>query len=180
MTKSNKRPPLDHFEFMDSIRFLTIYLIICGHTLFFSSVMPTDNPYYMESRLQDVSIVFWTNGATITQTFFVISGFFQAFKFIQDSMKKNIVTFSYLWKSILHRYLRLTPIYAFTMLFNASYMYNVQDGPFWPRIQEMERYTCRQNWWSHLLYLNNYFSNTKEMVSLSQVLRVLQLVVFYS
>lgn len=51
---------------------------------------------------------------------------------------------------------RLTPAYAFILLLHATWLPKLQDGPLWPRGAEVERNFCRRNWWTNLLYVNNY------------------------
>jgi hypothetical protein len=38
------------------------------------------------------------------------------------------------------------------------------SGPLWNRYLDMEKGTCRQNWWLNILMLSNYI-NTEKIVS---------------
>uniref|UniRef100_A0A4Y0BIS8 Acyltransferase 3 domain-containing protein n=1 Tax=Anopheles funestus TaxID=62324 RepID=A0A4Y0BIS8_ANOFN len=55
------------------------------------------------------------------------------------------------------RYVRLTPVYAFVMLFEATWVVRLGDGPLWQKGFETGRTYCRANWWANLLYINNYY-----------------------
>lgn len=52
----------------------------------------------------------------------------------------------------------LTPVYLFIMLFHATWLVTMQDGPLWPYVAQTERTFCRANWWANLLYVNNIFT----------------------
>lgn len=51
---------------------------------------------------------------------------------------------------------RLIPTLIFVILANTSLLIHLQDGPLWQMIAETERSFCRNNWWSNLLFVNNY------------------------
>lgn len=110
--------------------------------------------------------MFTLNGMTIVQTFFTISGFLLTVQFLDmtNSFKKK-VNFSYIFYAILYRFIRLSPVYAFMIFFDATWLIRMNEGPGWKRIAESERYFCRKNWWTNLLYLNNYV-NVPETVSI--------------
>lgn len=59
---------------------------------------------------------------------------------------------------------RFTPTYLFIVLFNATLFFKLGHGPAWPLLAENERTSCRNNWWTNMLYVNN-FIRTKEPVS---------------
>lgn len=52
---------------------------------------------------------------------------------------------------------RLTPPYAIMMLFMATIFTKMGNGPMW-YINEPAAEDCRQNWWSGLLYVQNFVS----------------------
>lgn len=105
------------------------------------------------------------NGQSIIQTYLTVSGFLlsvQFFEFIEKQSKFNI---HYLWKGVLYRYVRLVPVYAFLIFYNATWLLKMQDGPIWNHEVEPEQTYCRRNWWTNLLFVNNYVHRT-EPVSL--------------
>lgn len=53
---------------------------------------------------------------------------------------------------VCYRYLRYLPLYAFMLLFNATYLNKLQDGAQWQRIGGLERAYCRESWFMNLLY----------------------------
>uniref|UniRef100_A0A182IKY1 Acyltransferase 3 domain-containing protein n=1 Tax=Anopheles atroparvus TaxID=41427 RepID=A0A182IKY1_ANOAO len=56
------------------------------------------------------------------------------------------------------RYVRLTPVYAFILFLEGTWLVRFLDGPLWRRGFETARIYCRRNWWANLLYINNYYA----------------------
>lgn len=64
----------------------------------------------------------------------------------------------------MHRYLRLTPVLILIMLFSITIMKFMGDGPLWKFMYDAGLYNnCVKNWWSMLLYMQNYL-HPNEMV----------------
>lgn len=77
------------------------------------------------------------NADKAVDTFFFLSGFLiSGLLFKEYQLTKNIK----LWNFYGRRYLRLTPVYVFSILF-----FFVIRGPYW------------ENLWQNLLYINNFF-----------------------
>lgn len=64
----------------------------------------------------------------------------------------------------IHRYLRLTPLFAMTFLVTMTLLRFMGDGPFWPIFIGLLSSSCGKYWWSALLYVQNYVNPT-EIVS---------------
>lgn len=107
------------------------------------------------------------NGHTVIQTYFAISGFLLSVQFMDYKESQKVFHLSYFFKAIFYRYVRLTPVYAFMILFHATLLIDVQSGPLWKHVAETERSFCRSHWWTNLLYVNNYV-HVGEPVSPSQ------------
>jgi hypothetical protein len=58
---------------------------------------------------------------------------------------------------------RLTPPYAFLIFFYATMLSRLGSGPLWNQWVGRNRDYCVANWWTNLLYINNYI-NVQEMV----------------
>lgn len=102
-------------------------------------------------------------GVTVVQTFFVLSGQLLYLAF-HEVLKENEFNLKYFWIALAYRYIRLTPPYAYLILFHATYLYEFGYGPAWKHITLTERNSCRSNWWTNLLYVNNYV-NADNMVN---------------
>lgn len=143
-------------RYVQGFRFLTILLIVYGHTLIGFTLGLTLNPYKVEENFHTIISHISLNAFSIVQCFFSISGLLMTLQFAELMSKHKKFNPNYFWIAIIYRYLRLTPVYFFVMLFDATWLYKSQDGPGWKRIGESERYYCRKNMWTNLLYINNY------------------------
>lgn len=60
-------------------------------------------------------------------------------------------------------FVRLTPAYAMMIGFYATLFYKFGTGPHWDTWVGSNKNFCRENWWTNLLYVNNYV-NVPNMV----------------
>ena len=58
---------------------------------------------------------------------------------------------------------RLTPVYLIVIGSFATLFSRTGDGPLWAAKAGLEAERCAQNWWTNLLYVNNYV-NPGDMV----------------
>lgn len=63
-----------------------------------------------------------------------------------------------------HRYLRLTPLFVVTILCSMSLLRYLGNGPIWPLLLDFLNGQCERNYWSTLLYIQNYV-NPLDVVS---------------
>lgn len=98
------------------------------------------------------------NGANIVQSFFVISGFLIAVLFENHVSHAKNANWSLLVKAFVLRYIRFAPLIFLTMLIHATWLYRFGSGPFWDKVTFAERQYCRNNWWTNVLFLDNYIN----------------------
>lgn len=67
-------------------------------------------------------------------------------------------------KMYLHRYMRLTPVYAFLILFVISLYRHIGTGPYNTDDVFSNPSDCTKYWWSALLHIQNYV-NPQQIVS---------------
>lgn len=144
---------------LHGLRFLSILWILLAHTFYMMFVGPrinnADDTYFD----QNVAMMLIFNASLATDTFLLLSGTLLAYSFMRlwdNNMFFNIATF------YIHRYLRLTPPYAFLIFFYATLFSRLGSGPLWNEWVGKNRDHCVANWWTNLLYINNYM-NVKEM-----------------
>ncbi|EAT32954.1 AAEL014803-PA, partial [Aedes aegypti] len=157
LTSRSVDPLSRDLRFLQAIRFFTMYLVISGHSALVFFVLPTQNASKKEMLYHKIGTMIMTGGAQITQTFLAISGFLLTvlvMKYAEKRQSKPGIFF--LLKATIYRYIRLTPVYAFVILLHATWLFRMQDGPRWKLGVETERAFCRRNWWTNLLYVNNY------------------------
>ncbi|CAG9564326.1 unnamed protein product [Danaus chrysippus] len=91
------------------------------------------------------------------QAFISISGFLSAYYLLIYTEKH-----SFTWKkciiSVLHRYIRLTPVSMFTLWFTISWLPRLGSGPQWSWLVEQEAQYCTERGWYHALYIHNYLT----------------------
>lgn len=56
----------------------------------------------------------------------------------------------------IHRYLRLTPVLITAMLFTITIFKYMASGPIYKYGEHYLRTPCEKNWWTLLLYVQNY------------------------
>ncbi|XP_050094016.1 nose resistant to fluoxetine protein 6-like [Anopheles aquasalis] len=144
-------------RFFQALRFFTMTLVIFGHAVLLITLTPTTHPEKLEQLYHNLASMVLTNGVQITQTFLAMSGTLLAVQFLEYAEKrKGKISVLYVPIAILYRYIRLTPVYAFVILFHATWLLKLQKGPIWRWGAETEQVFCRRNWWTNMLYINNY------------------------
>jgi hypothetical protein len=98
------------------------------------------------------------NGGNLVQSFFVIGGFLNSIVFLAHVDKTKKKNFMVLVKTFIYRYVRFAPVLLFLVLLNATWLYRMDEGPFWDKLVFYERQSCRLNMWTNLLFINNYVS----------------------
>ncbi|XP_063697877.1 nose resistant to fluoxetine protein 6-like [Culicoides brevitarsis] len=142
-------------RYIQGLRSITTVIIIIGHVTIVYAMGPIVNTEYFEGQFYHIWEAFYTSGMNVVQTFIAISGFLMGVQFFDLTEKKKF-NFNYFWIAIIYRYIRLTPMYALVIFFEATWQYKLDDGPLWKLITEGEKSYCRRNWWANLLYVNNY------------------------
>lgn len=142
-------------RYIQGLRFTTIFLVVYGHAIIVYGFSPVSNTEFIEEQYYHFWDMIQVNGMNVVQTFFAIGGFLMGVQFFALTEKRKF-NFSYFWVAMLYRYIRLTPVYAMVMFFDATWLYKSDMGPFWKTTTETEKSFCRRNWWTNLLYINNY------------------------
>lgn len=96
------------------------------------------------------------NGSKVIETYIVISGFLLAVNFKVFAQKQKKFELKYFWHALFYRYFRFIPTIIFIILFNITTLVRLEDGPLWKFVTETERTFCRNNWWTNMLFINNY------------------------
>ncbi|KOB70291.1 Uncharacterized protein OBRU01_15545 [Operophtera brumata] len=130
--------------------FVVIVLVNCIGTLYDIIItrMLYENAYYQ--------LIF--NGLVVVQVFFVISGFLLVYN-LETYAEKNHVGWMLAPKIWIMRWWRLTPAYALVLAFMTTWLRHLGSGPLWRMfVSDSVVGDCRQYWWAHLLYINNYIA----------------------
>ncbi|XP_053676557.1 nose resistant to fluoxetine protein 6-like [Anopheles nili] len=143
-------------RYIHTIRMLVFMGVTLGHVVFYAQPRTA---LTIENRFNDFATMIVINGTQIVTTFFAISAMLLVLFFMQkvEETKKKVGIVEIVIISAA-RYIRLTPVYAFVMLFEATWVVRLGDGPLWQKGFETGRTYCRENWWANLLYINNYYN----------------------
>lgn len=93
-------------------------------------------------------------------SFFLLSGLLVTLGILRELDRRQKINIFSLY---IHRYLRLTPVFAATLLFYVTYFKYLGSGPLWNPFTNATILQCEQYWWSSLLYIQNYV-NPLDMV----------------
>lgn len=89
-------------------------------------------------------------------TFFFISGMLLAYQFFKTECPSLRNYFTKVPQMILHRYIRLTPVVVAIFIPVITISRYMGSGPMYQSLIVTERDKCLKNWWSFLLYVQNY------------------------
>ncbi|CAH1240208.1 Hypp5951 [Branchiostoma lanceolatum] len=139
---------------LHGIRVISTLWIIYGHTDTFASVSITRNQREKREFYSEWWAFINRNMDKSVDTFLLLSALLVSYLFMKQ-LKKNGGSFTGkdLLLHYLHRYWRLTPVYAFLIMIFACLMNYMGTGPAW---QSHSR-PCETHVWTNLLYINNWF-----------------------
>nr|XP_034827099.1 nose resistant to fluoxetine protein 6-like [Maniola hyperantus] len=159
----------NNIECLDGIRSLAIFWVIVGHVFLIISFMIANPIDSLEWSQQYKSI--WVTTATLTvDTFFLLSGlllvFISAKKLTGRELIRNLPFF------YLNRLLRMFPVLAAVVLYDASFSYRIADGPLWTSFMVYNVHKCRTFWWTTLLHLQNFINPRDACLNVSWYLAI--------
>jgi len=161
MMDSSPKP--NQLQGLDGIRFLSMSWVILGHVYAFPM-------YYGVQNLRDAGDFGragdWTfqgiaAGLYAVDSFFLLSGLLVGYLFLKtlSKIKKKDLCFTLVMYYV-HRYIRLLPLYGGIILITVAYQNYIGFGPFnnWFDGEYITN-PCDKNWWTNLLYINNFVNN---------------------
>lgn len=147
------RPHDDH-KVMHVLRCFFCTTNTFGHVLAFIVASPVTNKLFVEEYSAAYNFVF--SASIVMHSFYVMTGFIVSYKFFQYMEKNPDFDHRKLIKDIINRLMRICPLYLFFIFFSSTWLTHVGSGPIWKLATEVERTHCRKNWWTNLLFINNY------------------------
>ncbi|XP_015121190.1 nose resistant to fluoxetine protein 6 [Diachasma alloeum] len=156
MEVSYSHPGLDSIHF---IRFFFMCAAMFGHRYMQYYANPMVNPEYLEHTYTVPSSILLYNGPIIVDGFFAVGGLLIAYYLLKELDTGRKINFT---ANILIRYIRLTPSYVAIIAFIALILPHLSTGPYWSHKIGLESEGCAANWWTNILYINNYV-NTEKM-----------------
>ena len=154
---STKQPPTA-ITSLNGIRVISMSWVILCHTFLWCygvSANPLYTVYSIAPRFSAQPIV---NGYFSVDSFFFLSGTLVAYLTLREMERKKgrfpVITY------YLHRYLRLTMVYAFVLFFWWTLTVYLGNGPEWYTLTgkgSVNYENCNKYWWTNLLYINNFY-----------------------
>uniref|UniRef100_A0A336LYM1 CSON006111 protein n=1 Tax=Culicoides sonorensis TaxID=179676 RepID=A0A336LYM1_CULSO len=141
-------------ECIDGIRVFTDGWIIIFHLYFFlrNYMRSVHNPQELDVWKNSIWNVLTLQSHLAVDTCFLIGGLCLSYNFMKARERRDRFN---LFKFYLHRYIRLTPAYAATMML-LIFVYNVKPGPVFEPNSYMGLDSCRKYWWAALIYSQIY------------------------
>ncbi|KAL5279045.1 hypothetical protein ACFFRR_003581 [Megaselia abdita] len=167
--KISSKKSENNIDCINGIRVLSIIWIIFGHTYFYALRVPLINTFTLIPWIRSFYSLFVQNGVIAVDTFFFLSGLLVTWIGIKELEKCQKLNVPLMY---LHRYIRLTPLVAFAMLFLVSILKFFGSGPFWSTFVDGMSSTCEKYWWRNILYIQNYFEITEMCLGHSWYLAV--------
>uniref|UniRef100_A0A6P7FQC7 Nose resistant to fluoxetine protein 6-like n=1 Tax=Diabrotica virgifera virgifera TaxID=50390 RepID=A0A6P7FQC7_DIAVI len=130
----------------------SLIMILTGHRSALFTAAPQITLDYVEELYRTLWAAIIFHADLFVDTFFLISGLLVTYGLLNNlnTGKKFNPVFM-----VVARYLRLTPLYAFCIFYQATLLYHMGNGPLWEPVLGQEREDCRKNWWTGILYVSN-------------------------
>ncbi|KAL5284195.1 hypothetical protein ACFFRR_006458 [Megaselia abdita] len=149
-SKKNK----NNIDCVNGIRVIFMIWVIFCHSFASNMAVPKINLIDYIKWTRTYFAVLTYNGWISVDSFFYLSELLISWIGMKEIEKRKG------WINVplmyLHRYLRLTPMVAFLMLFAMSLLKFFGNGPFWDLFLKVGNDKCEDNWWMNLLYIQNY------------------------
>ncbi|KAJ0174355.1 hypothetical protein K1T71_010501 [Dendrolimus kikuchii] len=140
---------------IEAIRFLGMQCVIFSHVLLIYVYSYVDNPEFVEKMYDQFGWRAVLNSPLWLQAFFSISGFLTAYATLL-TYERNPITLYKCIMSVMHRWIRLTPMAVFALWFTIAWFPLLGSGPQWAWLVEREAQDCAERWWYHVLYVHNH------------------------
>jgi len=141
---------------INGIRTISMMWVILGHCYLYGELRNfVENPLDLRKVLRRFTFLSVENAFFSVDSFFLLSGLLVSYLGLKRLESKGKLP---AWKFYLHRYIRLTPTYGFIILFSMYLFPLIGKGPVWSTIiAKTHANTCKDYWWTNLLYVNNFY-----------------------
>ncbi|XP_055869141.1 nose resistant to fluoxetine protein 6-like isoform X2 [Biomphalaria glabrata] len=136
---------------LNGLRVLSMMWVVFGHT---SNFIPKGRKDKEEYTFEFIFYLF-CNAPFAVDSFFLLSGCLVSYIFITKIKAIGYLTASHMIQYYSHRYLRLTPLFALTILIHTGLSPYLGNGPM---AHYVEQSKCQLYWWRNLLYISNLYS----------------------
>lgn len=152
-------PRLAALKPVQGMKAITLILIMMAHSVLSYYTTYLHNPHFLEKAGHHLLSSYFQNGSCIVHTFIMVSNFLLAYNILlhSDANPKKQLGLRILPQVLMHRIVRITPVYLFVLGVATTWWSHFGDGPMWSPLIEGECHRCREKWWAQLLYINNFY-----------------------
>ena len=146
-------------------RVISLTWVVMGHTYSsfgpFGHALINNSNIFRAEWINDGAFAAVINAFPSVDTFFIIGATLLTFLTLKELDKLSnkgagVTESAFFWfKYYVHRYIRLTGVYAVILLFHASLIKLFATGPQ-SEWMMMHHESCQADWWKNLLYINNF------------------------
>eukprot|EP00929_Paragymnodinium_shiwhaense_P032438 TRINITY_DN17970_c0_g1_i1.p1 TRINITY_DN17970_c0_g1~~TRINITY_DN17970_c0_g1_i1.p1 ORF type:complete len:722 (-),score=106.15 TRINITY_DN17970_c0_g1_i1:207-2372(-) len=151
------RDPNRKYQALDGLRAISMFWVILGHTANFSMNVGFLNNQHVVLELQPSwTYIFFLWAANFSvDTFFYLSGFLTTHVLL-SKMKKSPRGTPFL-SMVIARWMRLVPTMFVVIMLAWQVGPHLGKGPLWFMYTDLLQENCQANWWTHLLFINNFY-----------------------
>ncbi|OMJ83540.1 hypothetical protein SteCoe_15506 [Stentor coeruleus] len=143
----------DHLHLFNGLRVLLMVFISYAHNYMYNMNSPMINPLMTYDMVTSFWHYFIYYGMYSVDFFFVMAGFFMAYTTLA-AINQSKGKISCL-KLVIHRFIRICPVYYGIYLFFLALFPYFGSGPAWQVMKNKSEYVCMNYWWSVFLFTNN-------------------------
>ena len=140
---------------LNGLRVISMFWVILGHTFLIAMMNGAivDNPLHVLKLASSFAFQAVENAFIAVDSFFLLSGVLVAYLTFRYTKKRGRFPILHYY---VHRYLRLTPVYAFVLFFTWALAHHLAVGAGFNYGNFIDA-GCSKYWWTNLLYVNNFY-----------------------
>ncbi|XP_050072620.1 O-acyltransferase like protein-like [Anopheles maculipalpis] len=159
-----KAPKPNALPFLEGLRALGTLTILIVHSQLPMIRMPVWNTEDLEAQANHFIFPLVNSGNThMIQFFFTLGGMVFGISCLRHFERSPSFSFMYFLDKLLRRLVRLLPAYAFIIIYQATWYKRVKQGPLEYKFNDF----CLENWWTNMLFVNNYIHTTQPCLQFS-------------
>ncbi|XP_053334011.1 O-acyltransferase like protein [Clarias gariepinus] len=143
---------------LNGVRVLSLFWIICGHTVQLSAWSGLDNSKRWRAAVEDnpLYVVAFSGPVYLAvDTFLLLGGLLSAKSFLGCVQKSDDkLSLRLIAHFLFRRFKRIQPLHLFIVCAIVALFSFLHEGPFWFTVED-QILNCKEFWWSNLLLVNN-------------------------
>ncbi|XP_055838258.1 nose resistant to fluoxetine protein 6-like [Episyrphus balteatus] len=156
----------DSIPVINGLRSVSCFWIMLFHVVWYM-YFTVSNKTFLVSYAEKAFFQYVSTAPLLVDLFFTISGFLQTHNFIKNEKKLDVIrqsTFGQNLKAfgklVLHRYLRLAPLYLVLTGIVSIFTSYIEDVSVF-HISDRYDQVCANYWWRNVLFIQNFFDHNE-------------------